>query len=229
MQTRLAELDRIAGDLANVMTPGYKVERAGTLTSERGDFATTLDAAVDVVPGQTKIDFRPGMIATTNRDLDVAIDGKGFFVVDTGDKQIYTRDGAFTRRADGVLVTADGDTVMGESGEIKLAPGEIHIDSDGTIHAGTTVAGKLRIVEFTQDTDLVRQSGAKFLAIAGASPSPADKPKVIAGALEQSNASVVDLMAKLTEVSRGFDSLQRGVSTFQNELDSKAITELTKR
>jgi flagellar basal body rod protein FlgG len=229
MRTRLDELDRIALDLANISTPGYKVERAGTLVRERGDFATTLDAAVDVVPGETKIDFRPGTIATTGRDLDVAIDGKGFFVIDTDNGPRYTRDGAFTRRADGVLVTADGETVMGSSGEIKLGTGDIRIDADGTIHTGAIVAGKLRIVEFAQDTDLQRETGARFRAIPGADPTPAPSPKVIAGALEESNASVVDLMAKLTEVSRGFDSLQRGVSTFQNELDSRAIAELGKR
>lgn len=228
MRTRLEELDRIAADLANVSTAGYKIERAGTHASERGGFSAALDSAVDVVPGQSKIDFRPGTIANTGRDLDVAIEGRGFFVIDTPAGPRYTRDGSFTRRADGLLVTARGEPVLGEAGEIKLGKGPVTIDGDGTVKVGAAVLGKLQIVEFEKDTDLVRESGARFKAIAGADPRPSEGT-LISGALEQSNASVVDLMAKLTEVSRGFESLNQGVSTLQNDLDARAISELARR
>jgi flagellar basal-body rod protein FlgG len=227
MRARLDELDRLAADLANISTAGYKVERAGTLVSER-DFATTLESAVDVVAGQTKIDFRPGTLANTGRDLDVAIDGRGFFVVQTPGGERYTRNGSFTRRADGVLTTNLGEPVLGEGGEIKLGRGPVTIEEDGTIKAGAAVAGKLQIVEFEKDTDLVRESGARFRSIAGATARPSSG-KLLGGVLEQSNASVVDLMAKLTEVSRGFESLQKGVSTLQNDLDLRAISELARR
>jgi flagellar basal body rod protein FlgG len=227
MRTRLEELDRLAADLANISTAGYKTERAGTLSSER-DFAAALEGAVDVVPGLPKIDFRPGTTVTTGRDLDVAIEGRGLFVVETPQGERYTRNGSFTRRADGVLVTTQGEPILGEDGEIKLPKGPITIDPDGTIKAGTAVAGKLQIVEFEQDTDLVRESGARFRAIAGATPRPATGT-LLGGTLEQSNASIVDLMAKLTEVSRGFESLQKGVSTMQNDIDMRAISELARR
>jgi flagellar basal body rod protein FlgG len=229
MRTRLEELDRIAGDLANIGTPGYKVERAGTRTSEREGFAAALDSAVDVAPGPTRIDFRPGTIATTGRDLDVAIDGKGFFVVETEAGPRYTRNGAFTRRADGVLVTSNGEPILGEEGQIKLGKGEVTIDQHGYVKTGATIVGQIRVVEFEAETDLQRESGARFRAIPGAAPQAAEAANLIGGALEQSNASVVDLMAKLTEVSRGFESMQRGVGTLQNELDGRAITELMRR
>jgi flagellar basal body rod protein FlgG len=228
MRTRLEELDRLAADLANVSTAGYKIERAGTLSSER-DFATALEGAVDVVRGPAKIDFRPGTIVATGRDLDVSIEGRGLFVVETPQGERYTRNGAFTRRADGVLTTSQGEPILGENGEIRLPRGPVSIDPDGTVKAGATVAGKLQIVEFEQDTDLVRESGARFRAIAGATPRPAAESTLLGGTLEQSNASIVDLMAKLTEVSRGFESLQKGVSTMQNDLDMRAITELARR
>lgn len=228
MRTRLEELDRLAADLANVSTAGYKTERAGTRVSARSEFATALESAVDVVPGQARIDFRGGTIATTGRDLDVAIEGPGFFVVETPAGPRYTRNGAFTRRADGVLATSRGEPVLGEDGEIKVGPGPITIDQDGTVKGGGAVLGKIQIVEFERETDLVRESGARFRAIAGADPTPA-AGTLIGGALEQSNASVVDLMAKLTEVSRGFESLQRGVSMLTNDLDGRAIAELARR
>jgi len=229
MRTRLDELDRLAADLANVSTPGYKVERAGTNSVEREEFATKLDSAVDVVAGKAKIDFRPGVIATTGRDLDVAIEGRGFFVIETPAGERYTRSGAFTRRADGVLTTTQGEPVLGESGEITLANGAVTIDADGTVKSGATILGTLRVVEFASDSDLARESGARFRAIPGATPQASETGRLLSGSLEQSNASVIDIMAKLTEVSRGFESLQRGVSTLTNELDGRAISELTRR
>jgi flagellar basal-body rod protein FlgF len=229
MRARLEELDRLAADLANVGTAGYKVERAGTTAVERGAFGTTLDAAVDVVSGTARTDFRPGTIATTGRDLDVAIEGRGFFVVQTENGERYTRNGGFTRRGDGVLTTSQGEPVMGEGGEITLGTGTASVDADGTVKSGATVLGKLRVVEFSAESDLMRESGARFKAIPGAIPEDAERVRLVSGSLEQSNANVVDIMAKLTEVSRGFESLQRGVTTLTNELDGRAISELTRR
>lgn len=229
MQTRLEELDRIAGDLANIGTSGYKVGRAGTQTAERESFGAALDSAIDVVPGVMRIDFRPGTIATTGRDLDVAIDGKGFFVVETEAGERYTRSGNFTRRGDGVLATTRGEAVLGEAGQIKLGTGEVRIESNGTVKTGGVVVGQLRVVEFDDAENLIRESGASFLAADGAAPHAAERTHLIAGSLEQSNASVVDLMTRMTEVTRGFESLQRGVGTMQNELDGRAISELLGR
>jgi flagellar basal-body rod protein FlgF len=229
MQTRLEELDRIAGDLANIGTPGYKVGRAGTQTAERETFGAALESAIDVVSGIQRIDFRPGTIATTGRDLDVAIDGTGFFVVETEAGERYTRSGNFTRRADGVLATTHGEAVLGEAGPIRLGTGEVRIESNGTVKTGGVVVGQLRIVEFDDAENLIRESGARFMAAEGAAPHDAERAHVIAGSLEQSNASVVDLMTRMTEVTRGFESLQRGVGTMQNELDGRAISELLGR
>ena len=114
MRTRLDELDRLAADLANVSTVGYKTERSAKTASERDEFALALESAVDVAMSGKKIDFRPGIIATTGRDLDVAIDGSGFFAIQTAAGERYTRNGSFSRRADGTLTTSSGDPVLGE-------------------------------------------------------------------------------------------------------------------
>lgn len=229
MQTRLDELDRIAGDLANVGTAGYKMERKATVVAERAQFTDALQSAVDVVSGVPKTDFRRGTVSTTGRDLDVAIDGKGFFVVDTPNGPRYTRNGAMTRRSDGVLTTTEGEAVLGTDGPINLGTGAVGIDDNGEVTSGNAVVGRLRIVNFDTESDLARESGARFRAIPGAAPTPMPDARILRGSLEQSNAAVVDLMVKLTEVTRSFESLQRAVSTFNNELDARAITELAKR
>ena len=233
MQARLADLDRLASDLANVGTSGYKTERAATVAAERPSFRAALDSAVDVTTGGTRLDFRPGTIATTGRDLDAAIEGAGFFVVNTPNGERYTRNGSFVRRSDGVLTTADGLPVVAEGttqppAQIKVGTGTISIADDGTVKAGDVVAGKLKLVEFGADTDIERESGTRFRAKPGVTPTAA-KPRVVGGALENSNVTMVDRMVALTEVQRTFEALQRGVSMFMNEIDARAIGELGRR
>ena len=228
MRTRLEELDRLAFDLANVSTAGYKTERLAKRASEREAFDAALDSAVDVVSDGVKIDFRTGTISTTGRDLDVALDGRGFFVVETEAGLRYTRNGSFQRRADGVLATLEGEPVMGEGGDITLGPGAVSVSADGTVKSGAAVVGRLRVVEFGSEKDLIRESGSRFRALTGAEPEDIEA-RVVAGALEQSNVSIVDRMAALTELNRGFEALQRGVSVLMNEIDGRAITELVRR
>lgn len=229
MRTRLEELDRLAADLANVNTAGYKTERSANVASERDRFSSELDSAVDVAMGGTKIDFSPGLIANTGRDLDVAIDGRGFFVVQTPAGDRYTRAGNFVKRSDGTLTTPEGEPVMGENGEVKLPNGPVSIAQDGTIRSGTAVVGRLQVVEFASEADVIRESGARFKALPGAAAPQPVEAKVVGGALEQSNVSVVDRMAKLTELSRNFESLNKSVSTLMSELDGRAISELGRR
>ncbi len=228
MRNRLEELDRIAVDLANLSTPGYKTERSAQSASSRSAFEGTLDSAVDVTKGVTKIDFRQGTIATTGRDLDAAIDGTGFFVIETPAGPRYTRNGAFSRSVDGTLVTADGLTVRGESGPIRLGKGPVAISGDGTIKVNNVPAGKLAVVDL-QEADAVRESGARFNSRPGKTPEPVSSARIVGASLENANVSMVDAMAHLTEVSRGFDSMQRGMSTVFNDMDERAISELGRR
>jgi flagellar basal-body rod protein FlgF len=228
MRTRLEELDRLAADLANVSTVGYKTERSAKTASERDEFALALESAVDVAMSGRKIDFRPGIVANTGRDLDVAIDGSGFFVVQTPAGERYTRNGSFSRRADGTLTTSTGEPVIGESGEIRLPNGPVSISDSGTITSGTTVVGQLQVVQFASEADLIRESGATFRALTGATPEPGEV-RLVTGSIEQSNVNMVDRMAKLTELSRNFEQLNKSINVLMTELDGRAISELVRR
>ena len=139
MKARLDDLDRLASDLANVGTSGYKTERTATSASERPSFRAVLDAAVDATTGSTRVDFKPGTIGSTGRDLDVAIEGRGFFAISTPAGERYTRNGSLSRRADGVLTVADGSPVLGQTApgqpprEIRVGRGKISVSEDGTV------------------------------------------------------------------------------------------------
>jgi flagellar basal-body rod protein FlgF len=228
MRTRSEQLDRLAADIANAATAGYKAERAGAVAVNR-PFQAVLESAVDTAPLPVKIDFRPGVIASTGRDLDVAVDGNGFFAVQTPTGTSYTRNGHFERKADGTLVTGDGMPVLGESGPIKLGSGTVAIASDGTVSSGGAVAGKLQVVDFTNYQGLTREENGRFRAASGETGKPVTQNLVRAGALEQANVSVVDRMASLSEVTRGFEALQRGLTLMANDIDGRAISELGRR
>jgi flagellar basal-body rod protein FlgF len=231
LRTRIDQLDRLAADIANVSTAGYKGERVTTTKVDRPDFGQYLDTAVDVAAAPGVLDMRNGSISATGRDLDIALEGRGFFAIDTPAGTRYTRNGSFSRRGDGTLTTSDGMVVQGDNGQpIRLVAdqGAVAIESDGTIRSGDEVAGKLKVVDFDDYSTLTREDGGRLRAgMAGRDASP--NTQVRGGMLEQSNVSVVERMAQLTEVNRSFEALQRGVSTLMNDIDGRAISELGRR
>jgi len=227
MRTRIDELDRLAADLANAGTSGYKGERTGHENVPR-PFEAALATAIDVSTGSRRLDVRPGVIADTGRPLDIAIEGPGFLTVQTPEGVRYTRNGHLTQAPDGTLTTMDGATVMGTDGPLKLGKGDIQIEADGSIRTGETPVGKLAIVEFDTPEQLVRDGGA-LLNASGQTPAAATASQVKAGKIEGSNVSVVDRVAELTSVSRSFEALQKAVSVLMNDIDGRTIDYLARK
>lgn len=229
MRTRLDQLDRLADEIANASTPGFKGERAGQEKAPRGTFADAFDTAIDVMTGSRRLDTRAGTIVNTNQALDVAIDGYGFLAVETPAGVRYTRNGHLERQADGTLTTADGAPLLGTGGPIKVGDGAVQIGADGTVTSDGVVAGQIRVVEFGDPSRLVREGGALLRAGDGAAPTEAAHPKLFAGSLEQSNVSVTDRVAELTNVSRNFEALQKAVSVLMNDIDGRTIESIGRR
>lgn len=225
MRARLDQLDRLAGDIANVNTAGYKTERTGDAQADRPQFGTVLQSAIDVTSGNRRLDVSPGTMAGTGRALDFAIDGSGFFELQTAAGPRYTRNGHFSRSAEGTLVAEDGSAVMSANGPITIGTGEVTVETDGTVKSGGTVAGKLRIVNFENPSGLSAESGARFRAD-NAAPVDVAQPVVHGGTLEQSNVSLVDRVTELTSVSRSFEALQKAMSLMMNDIDGRAIEQL---
>lgn len=228
MRSRLDELDRLASDIANVGTSGYKSERASNIEADRAQFESVLSSAIDTAPGTTRLDARAGTIAPTGRDLDFAIESNGFFSVQTAAGVRYTRNGHFNARADGTLVTEAGDPVLGANGPIVLGPGKVSAAADGTITADGKPVGKLAIVAFDDPSQLAQEGSTLFRADTQ-TPRPVAQPLVKNDALEQSNASVVERIAELTSVNRSFEALQKAVSLVMNDVEGRAIDTLGKR
>jgi flagellar basal body rod protein FlgG len=229
LRTRIEQLDRVATDLANINTSGYKSERVTSVTAERPDFSAALQTAVDVAAGPGQYDLRNGELVPTGRELDAALEGQGFFVVETPGGPRYTRNGQFDRRSDGTLVTSDGLPVLGDDGPITLGQGAISIQPDGAVRTGSTIVGKLKVVDVPDKNGLRREDHGRFRYVGSGAPADAAQVTVRGGALEQANVSAMERMAQLTEVKRSFEGLQRGLTILFNDLDLRAITELGRR
>lgn len=230
LRARTEQLDRLAADIANVNTAGYKAERVTTVATSRPSFSQALETAIDVAAGPGRLDLRNGSIQATGRDLDFVLEGRGFFEIETPNGPRYTRNGQFGRRADGTLVTSDNLPVMGADGPLSVGRnGTLEVDADGTLRVGGVVAGRLKIVDFEDYTGLAREEAGRFRAAPGRTPVERPGTTVKNAALESSNVSMAERMVQITEVTRAFEALQRGVSILANDLDGRAITELGRR
>ena len=228
MRSRLDELDRLAGDIANAGTVGFKGQRGSNKAVERPSFGAELQTAIDTVATETKIDFTPGELTPTGRALDVTIEGRGFFVVETDKGTRYTRDGHLSKTPAGTLVTSDGAVLQGKDGPITVGPGDVRIDDDGMIYVGDKAAGQLSVVTFDDPNKLARDHGAMFRNDAGLTATPLDQPAMHAGSLEGSNVSVAERLGQLTDVSRSFEALQKSIA-MMNDMDGKSIEILGRR
>lgn len=230
LQTRADRLDRLAVDIANANTAGYKLERPTSRAVPRSSFSSVLDSAVDVVPGPPSVDFSAGPLVPTGRDLDLAIEGPGFFAIQTPAGVRYTRNGHFTRNADGTVVTVDGSPLLDDSGSpMQLPAGMLEVGQDGTLRVGKTTVGRPGVTVFDAPELLIRENGVHFRAPEGVTGEMRTDSKVHSGTLEQSNVSLAEAMAELTEVVRGYEALQRGMTALMNDMDGRAITELGRR
>lgn len=228
LRARADELDRLAADIANVGTAGYKGVRDSQAAAPREAFGDLLQTAIDTTAGGTRLDLTEGAFAPTGRPLDVAIDGPGFFVISTDAGPRYTRNGHFSINAERQLVADDGSPVEGAEGTIAIGEGEIRIDGDGSVWAGSTKAGRIAVVDFADAGSLQHERGARLFA-GGQTATPIEAPVVRAGSLEQSNVLVADRLAQLTNVSRGFEAMQKAMSVLMNDVDGRAIEHLGRR
>src|SRR5215469_2592417 len=134
---RTEALDTIANNLANANTTGFRAQHnifSSVLADASGSQGSDINQAVNRygILGGTTLDAGQGALQKTGNDLDVGIEGAGYFVVQTSNGPTYTRNGAFQVSSKGQLVTANGDAVMGTKGVITMVPGPVSISADGT-------------------------------------------------------------------------------------------------
>ncbi len=227
------ELDVVANNIANMNTTGFKAD--GSLFEEYlNSAARAADTRVSFVQDRaTWIDMSAGALERTGNALDVAINGDGFFAVQTQRGVRYTRNGSFQINPSGQLVTAQGDPVLGDGGPITFQPTDrqISISPDGTISVreGNSKAdsqrGKLRLVSFANPRQLQKDGNGTFNYAGNDAPVEAKTATIAQGALEKSNVRAVVEMSRMIEITRSYTQIAAMLQQ-QSDLGQSSIDKL---
>lgn len=223
------ELDLIANNVANVDTAGFKAQTLLMKEQKLSPASATefqrSDRPISFVLDDGNVyDLQPGQMVTTGNDLDVAVDGKGWFSVQTKAGERYTRNGSFAIGPDGTVQTRDGNPVLTDAGPLVLQPneGKLTIAADGTISTSQGVRGKLKVVDFAKAGDLKKIGETLF---EGTNPQPSTFPRLVQGQIEKSNVRAVAEISRLIEVGRAYQNVANWMSNV-DDLRRNAIEKL---
>jgi flagellar basal-body rod protein FlgG len=270
MAAQMHRMDTIANNLANVDVTGYKRDTAISKAfpelllrrmNDNGVYKFPFGSAeyppvvgmigTGVEMNEAYTVFSQGAFKETNNVFDIALEGEGFFTIQTPDGERYTRNGTFLINGEGILVTKEGHPVLGEQGIIRLKKHNFIVDKQGRVFQNKTFADdperlvsmeenewentelldKLKIVNFERVRYLKKQgssmwasnreSGEAFLQETGGTT------KVYQGFLEGSNVNSVTEMVRMIEVNRAYEANQKLIQS-EDYLSGKLINDAAK-
>jgi flagellar basal-body rod protein FlgG len=222
----------MANNLANATTSGFKLDRefySVFSAEDNGVVGGNSNASLPMVQKQWT-DFSQGELQTTGNPLDLALNGKGFFVVNSPTGPMYTRNGAFVLSPTGALTTGDGYAVTGSGGQPiqTVDRGPIEVSADGTVQQNGTKIAQVQVVDFKDPSVLVKRGGSYFVnPDPKQQPIPATNVTVEQGKTEGSNVSPAESAVRLVGVMRQFEMLQKAI-TMTADMDKKSLEEVAK-
>lgn len=216
LEARMKIVDVITNNLANANTIGFKRDFGHVLQGE-----TAFDVG-------TQIDLSSGDLVGTGNNLDAAINGPGFFAIETPSGVRYTRAGSFGLNAAGELVTKDSQRVLSTSDSpIVLGEGRVEIRDGGAVMVDENEVATLKVVTFNDPSKLQKEGFQRLIWTGDASGiQPASDPQVKGGYIERSNVNAIDEMVHLMSAYREFEAVQRTLKTLMTDMNSKLIQEL---
>ncbi len=227
------QMDVVSNNMANVNTTGYKAEDTIFSTylaqTPKAEGMASVPVAFTEDFGNYK-NFNAGAIIETGNALDMAINGDGFFAVETQDGEKYTRKGSFAINHEGALVTNEGNYVLSDAGQpIIFAPDQrdISISAAGEIFSTVTeagvarnnIVGNLKLVDF-ENKQLLTKVGNSLFDNSDANNIIESTAQVKQGALEKSNVESVSEMTKLVKLQRSYEYVQQMIDAEHNRLSN---------
>lgn len=235
MVTQNRNLNVISNNMVNVSTPGYKTDTLTTTTFQQEMMYRTgnqdRNGAVQVgntnmirIPEQTITDYTQGNYIETGNYLDFAINGTGFFKVQTENGMVYTRNGSFSMDEEGCIILEGVGRVQGTGGEIYLESDKIMNDATGGIYSEQgELIDNLDIVDFEDYGALTKLPNGCYTT--NAAEVTLDAPQVMSRALEQSNAEPLKLMQSMIASQRSLQSASQLLKMY-DQIMGKATTEI---
>jgi len=229
--TALRRLEVVSNNLANASTPGFKADQLqfeSVLASAQQSGAQQAGGETPVLASERfYTDFAPGNLQRSDNVFDVALDGEGFFVVNTPDGPAYTRQGNFHRGPGGKLVTADGYEVQGQGGSVNVSGKQVLIDNKGVVNVDGNAVGTLATVDFPKPYQLTKVGSGLFRPADPQAATSAATAQVKQGFLEGSNVKVMVEMSRMIEANRYFELCTKAVKNY-DDLATKAVNDLGK-
>ncbi len=208
----MREFNIITHNLANVSTVGYKRRCSLFSKSLEAQQASGSEELYGDLTSEGVLDFSQGSLVQTGSPLDFALYGKGFFVIETPEGPLYTRNGTFHINPTGQIVNSDGGIVAGEVGPIiipgNVSQSELIVSSDGSIGAGNVTLGRFRLVNFEDNEDKLVSVGGNSYSMQeeDIEPITAENLVVKQGFQEASNVEMVGELVSMLLVSRLYEA-----------------------
>jgi flagellar basal body rod protein FlgG len=234
MGTRaIRELDLVSHNLANASRIGFKQDRLFLWQLESAKISPAearqpQPASYLDVRGR---DFSQGAVHYTEGETDIALEGPGFFKVETPRGTRYTRDGSFILNPDRVLQTREGYKVLSKNGApiaLNSIDQKFSIDEQGGVHMDNSLGDQIAVVDFPNPQALTLEKGGYYASGAGSgSEMEAPNARVLHGKIEESNVDPLMMAVKLIDIQRGFEAYLKVLDTFADN-DRKVVDEIGK-
>jgi flagellar basal-body rod protein FlgG len=228
MRPKMTRMEVLANNLANINSTGFKKDRV-FMSMLKESAAGRTDDRTDMagVDARRAIDFSGGSLQQTGNPLDLAIEGPGFFAVETPRGIRLTRNGNFKLSPDGTLITGEGYAVLSSAGHITIPQADripkesISINEAGLLSTGKETIGRIQLVDVERTASLQKDHESLFI------PDPRDPIRDIEedqtvirqGYLEESNVEGIEEMIAMIELSRSFETDQKMIQAQEQTLD----------
>jgi flagellar basal body rod protein FlgG len=223
--------EAVAQNITSSQTTGFRkrtvefsAESAGKWNLNPGSKLSSENEMQSIFPRATNgISFSSGETEPTRRNLDIALQGEGFFELKTPDGgRAYTRSGEFQMRSDRTIVTAGNAELLTDGGApIVMQPGSdpLTVNADGTVFQGSTSLGRVSVQKFDNPETLIPSAGGLFSPGRASKMSSVDKPYLLQGYLEQSNVKPLREMVDMVLISRAYEANQKIISTVDQQME----------
>ncbi len=223
MRARILQQEITANNVANLNSPGFKREVANLQEL----YSSLPGKQLPVLGLEAKTDFSPGSLQRTGDPLNLAIEGRGFFTVETAQGVRYTRKGDFSLNAEGLLVTQEGDPLLGENGPIVVDGTGVTIDSQGKVFVDGRLVDRLLISDFDLPYPLRREGRGLFSPLGERRAKRVENPRILQGYLEASNVAPAKEMIELISLLRLYEANGKAI-LLQDQTLSRAVNDLGK-